>query len=86
MTTDRVTAAIEDEIERLKKVRALLSPFTAASKDSTAMLPGHKRRKHSAAARKRITEAQRKPWAEEGERYQKVSRLCALRTGQRERA
>jgi hypothetical protein len=84
MTTDRVTAAIEDEIERLKKVRALLSPSTAASKDSTAPRP--QTPKAQCGGPEEDPEAQRKPWAKEGERYQKVSRLCALRTGQRERA
>jgi hypothetical protein len=36
MTTDRILAAIDDEIARLKKVRALLSTSTAAAKDNTA--------------------------------------------------
>jgi len=64
MTTDRILAAIDDEIARLNKVRALLSTSAAAAKDNTAS-PGRKRRKLSAAARKRIAEAQRKRWAKQ---------------------
>ena len=64
MTTDKILAAIDDEIARLQKVRALLSTSTAAPKDNTAS-PVRKRRKLSAAARKRIAEAQRKRWAKQ---------------------
>jgi len=53
MTTDRILAAIDEEFARLKKVRDLLSTSTAAAKDNTAS-PVRKRRKLSAAARKRI--------------------------------
>ena len=63
MTTDRILAAI-DEIARLKKVRALLSTSTTAAKDNTAS-PVRKRRKLSAAARKKIAGAQRKRWAKQ---------------------
>ena len=64
MTNDKILAAIDDEIARLKKVRALLSTSTAAANDG-AGAPARKRRKLSAAARKRIAEAQRKRWAKE---------------------
>jgi hypothetical protein len=64
MTTDKILAAIDEEIARLKKVRALLSTSTAAAKDNTAS-PVRNRRKLSAAVRKRIAEAQRKRWAKQ---------------------
>ena len=64
MTTDRILAAIDEEIARLNKVRALLSTSTAAAKDNTAS-PVRKRRKLSAAARRRIADAQRKRWAKQ---------------------
>jgi hypothetical protein len=64
MTNDKILAALDDEIARLKKVRALLSTSTAAAKDGAAA-PGRKRRKLSAAARKRIADAQRKRWAKQ---------------------
>jgi hypothetical protein len=64
MTTDRILAAIDNEIARLNEVRALLSTSAEAGKDKTAS-PVRKRRKLSAAARKRIAEAQRKRWAKQ---------------------
>ena len=67
MTTDRILTAIDEEIARLKKVRDLLSTSTAAAKDNTAS-PVRKSRKLSAAARKRIAEAQRKRWAKQKRR------------------
>ena len=62
MTTDRILAAINDKIARLNKVRALLSSSAGAAKLKPAT-EGRKRRKLSAAARKKIAEAQRKRWA-----------------------
>jgi hypothetical protein len=60
ITTDRILAAIDEEIARLKKVRALLSTSTAADKDNTAS-PVRKRRKLSAVCpeedRRRAAEA-----------------------------
>jgi hypothetical protein len=50
ITTDRVLAAIDDEIARLNKVRALLSSSTAAAKNK-AVSPVRRRRKLSVAAR-----------------------------------
>jgi len=64
MTTDKILAAIDDEIARLNKVRALLSSSAGAAKQRPAV-PGRKRRKLSAAARKKIAEAQRKRWGKQ---------------------
>ena len=64
MTTDKILAAIDEEIARLKKVRALLSTSVAAAQNNTAVSV-RKRRKLSAAARKRIADAQRKRWAKQ---------------------
>jgi hypothetical protein len=60
MTVDKILVSIDSEIARLKKVRALLS--TDGTK-KTATPPAPKKRKMSAAARKRIGDAQRKRWA-----------------------
>ena len=60
MTTDRILAAIDEEIARLKKVRALLSTSVAGAQNNTAVSV-RKRRKISAAAqeqdRRRAAEA-----------------------------
>ena len=57
MTIDKILASIDTEIARLQKVRALLSS------EGTKPTAVRKRRKMSAAARKRIAEGQRKRWA-----------------------
>ena len=62
MNENRILAAIDDEIARLKKVRALLSTDGMVN-DGAA--PVRKRRKLSAAARKKIAKAQRKRWAKQ---------------------
>jgi len=64
MTTDRILAAIDDEIARLNEVRALLSSSAGAAKLKPAT-EGRKRRRLSAVARKKIAEAQRKRWAKQ---------------------
>ena len=61
MTLAGILSSIDSEIARLTQARALLSDLS--TKDSAALLP--KRRKLSAAARKRIGEAQRKRWAKQ---------------------
>ena len=61
MTTDEILAEIDSEIARLKQVRALLS--TDGTKKTAATPSAPKKRKMSAAARKRIGDAQRKRWA-----------------------
>jgi hypothetical protein len=61
MTLDNILSSIDFEISRLKQARALLS--SDGTKNTTAAAPVRKRRKMSAAARKRIADAQRKRWA-----------------------
>jgi hypothetical protein len=60
MTLADILSSINSEIARLTQARALLSGLST-TKDTAAPLP--KRRKLSAAARKRIGDAQRKRWA-----------------------
>lgn len=59
MTLDDILSSIDLEIEKLKQARALLSDLSKTNGAS----PVHKRRKMSAASRKKIAEAQRKRWA-----------------------
>ena len=61
---DRILAAIDEEITRLEKVRAMLSTSIAAAKDNAASTV-RKRRKLGGAARKGIAEAQRKRWTKQ---------------------
>jgi hypothetical protein len=61
MTVNSILSSIDSEIARLTKARALLA--TETSKDRAA--PVRKGRKLSAAARKRIADAQRKRWAKQ---------------------
>ena len=60
MTTDKILASIEAEIAQLNQARALLSG-DGTKKAATSAAP--KKRKMSAAARKRIADGQRKRWA-----------------------
>jgi hypothetical protein len=60
MTIKSILASIDSEIAKLKQARALLSN-DGFGKD--APFPLRTRRKLSAAARKRIGDAQRKRWA-----------------------
>jgi hypothetical protein len=62
MTLVDILSSIDSEIARLTHARALLSGLSTTN-DTAAPLP--KRRKLSAAARKRIGEAQRKRWAKQ---------------------
>lgn len=62
MTIDRILALIDAEIARLKQVRVLLSTDGTEKTTTTPDTPKRKR-KMSAAARKRIGDAQRKRWA-----------------------
>jgi hypothetical protein len=59
MTLADILSSIDSEIARLSQARELLSG--SSTKDAVA--PLRKRRKLSAAARKRIGDAQRKRWA-----------------------
>lgn len=61
MTMYKILASIDSEIAHLKLARALLSG--EGTKPNAATLTAPKKRKMSAAARKRIGDAQRKRWA-----------------------
>jgi hypothetical protein len=59
----RIVAALEKEIERLKEARALLTGISTTHTKRAA--PGRARgSRMSAAARRRISEAMRKRWAD----------------------
>jgi hypothetical protein len=61
MTLANILSSIDSEIALLEQARVLLSDLS--TKDTAA--PPRKRRKLSAAARKKIAEAQRKRWAKQ---------------------
>jgi hypothetical protein len=63
MTIDKILAAIDAEIAHLKQARALLAGDETQKTAHTAT--PKKRSKMSAAARKRIGDAQRKRWAKQ---------------------
>ena len=63
MTIDNILASIDSEIAHLKQARALLS--SDGTKMTTSVAQVHKRRKMSAASRKKIADAQRKRWAKQ---------------------
>jgi hypothetical protein len=62
MTLSEILASIDSEISQLKQGRALLAG-AGTKKTATSAIP--KKRKMSAAARKRIEDAQRKRWAKQ---------------------
>jgi hypothetical protein len=62
MTIDNILASIDSEIAQLTRARALLS---GAGAKKVAAPSAPKKRKMSAAARKRIGDAQRKRWAKQ---------------------
>jgi hypothetical protein len=62
MTLENILTSIDSEIAQLKRARALLSG-DVTKKTATPAAP--KKRKMSAAARKRIGDAQRKRWAKQ---------------------
>ena len=62
MATDSILTSIDVEIARLKQVRALLST-DGTKKTATPATP--KKRKMSAASRKKIADAQKKRWAKQ---------------------
>ncbi len=62
MTLETILASIDSEIAQLKQARALLSG-DGTQKTATHVVP--KKRKMSAAARKRIGDAQRRRWAKD---------------------
>jgi hypothetical protein len=61
MTIENILASIDSEIAQLTRARTLLS----GSSKKTATPAAPKKRKMSAAARKRIGDAQRKRWAKQ---------------------
>ena len=63
MTLFEIISSIDSEIARLRQIRALL--FDDGAKNTTTAAPVRKRRKMSAAARKKIADAQRKRWAKQ---------------------
>jgi hypothetical protein len=63
MTIDTILASIDSEISQLKQARALLSGEGVKKTKSAA--PIRKRRKMSAAARKKIAAAQKARWAKQ---------------------
>lgn len=67
MSTDRILTLVDEEIARLSQVRQLIAGTTAPSSSSTlkAAKPGRKKRRLSAAARKKIADAQRLRWAKQ---------------------
>jgi hypothetical protein len=62
LDTTQIVQAIDAEIERLSKARALLTGHTAPLK-RTGALPGRKRCGMSAEGRARVAAAQRARWA-----------------------
>lgn len=60
---DEILDSIDAEIARLKQVRALLSTDGTKKTTTTPGTPKKRKREMSAAARKRIGDAQRKRWA-----------------------
>jgi hypothetical protein len=63
MTIETILASIDAEIAQLQHARALLSGDGTKKTAATPAAP--KKRKLSAAARKRIGDAQRKRWAKQ---------------------
>jgi hypothetical protein len=63
VTTEKILAEIDAEIARLMQARALLS---GGGVRKSPAAPVRKRRKMSAAARKRIGDAQRLRWSKQG--------------------
>jgi hypothetical protein len=63
MTIDKIVASIDSEIAQLKQARALLS--SDGTKKTPSASPVRKKHKMSAAARKRIGDAQRRRWAKQ---------------------
>ena len=61
MTIDKIVASIDSEIAQLKQARALLS--SDGTKKTPSASPVRKKRKMSAASRKKIADAQKARWA-----------------------
>jgi hypothetical protein len=65
MSREEIVAAIDEEISRLEKVRALLQGAGSSRLFAGAFTAGRKKRHLSAEARKRIAEAQKRRWAKQ---------------------
>jgi hypothetical protein len=66
MTREEIVVAIDEEISRLEKVRALLQGSGGSKFIASAGLTGVRKKRHlSADARKRIADAQKRRWAKQ---------------------
>lgn len=66
MTRDQIIVAIDDEISRLEKVRALLQGSGGGKLFASGGFSGTRKKRHlSAEARKRIADAQKRRWAKQ---------------------
>lgn len=66
MTRDQIIVAIDEEISRLEKVRALLRGSGSNKLFSSGSFSGTRKKRHlSAEARKRIADAQKRRWAKQ---------------------
>jgi hypothetical protein len=65
MSREEIIAAIDEEIGRLEKVRALLEGAGSTRIFAGAFANGRKKRHLSAEARRRIAEAQKRRWAKQ---------------------
>lgn len=66
MTREEIISAIDEEINRLEKVRALLQGSGSNKLFATGGLSGARKKRHlSADARKRIADAQKRRWAKQ---------------------
>jgi len=66
MTREEIVVAIDEEISRLEKVRALLQGSGSSKLFTSGSLSGVRKKRHlSAEARKRIADAQKRRWAKQ---------------------
>ncbi len=65
MSREEIIAAIDEEISRLEKVRALLEGAGSTRIFAGAFAGGRKKRHLSPEARRRIAEAQKRRWAKQ---------------------
>lgn len=66
MTRDQIIVAIDEEISRLEKVRALLQGSGSNKLFASGGISGARKKRHlSAEARKRIADAQKRRWAKQ---------------------
>ena len=66
MTREEIVVAIDEEISRLEKVRALLQGSGSGKLFAAGSITGVRKKRHlSAEARKRIADAQKRRWAKQ---------------------